>query len=63
MSLLPNAFEWFIFGLALLLIVVLMNMFPICHWIAKKTIGETPKKDAGEAPSTLDNAKQDENHA
>ena len=47
---LPNTFEWIILGIALLLIAGLMNMFPMCRWIAEKTLGVHRDKTDGKAP-------------
>lgn len=42
----PNAFECIVFVICAILIVSLMNMFPICRTLAEKKLGV--KKESGE---------------
>ena len=35
-----NYFEWTILIIVFVLIATLMNMFPICRWLAEKIVGK-----------------------
>lgn len=39
-----NPLEWILLITAIMLIVILMNMFPICRWIAQKTTASCDAK-------------------
>lgn len=43
-----NYFEWGILLLVFVLIATLMNMFPICQWLAEKIVGK--KQPTEESP-------------
>ena len=47
MSLGFNYFEWIILFIVFILIATLMNMFPICRWLATKIVGpKQPTEDS-----------------
>ena len=50
-----NYFEWIILFIVFILIASLMNMFPICHWIAKKMVG--PKQTTEKSPVPEESSK------
>ena len=50
-----NYFEWIILFIVFILIASLMNMFPICRWLATKMVGN--KQTAEKSPAPEESSK------